>query len=191
MKPSFRRIVTGHDDEGTAVILSDAPPPRVQRIGGETGPMFYEVWNTRETPVKIDRRSGEPEETGLVLAPPKRGTRIRVLDIPPESAALRELDPEAARKHFAEIGAAEAATHKSDAKAPHPYMHRTETIDYGIVLEGEIFLIVDKGETLVRTGDIVIQRGTNHAWSNRSGRNCRIAFILIDGEFAEGLRTKE
>jgi uncharacterized cupin superfamily protein len=67
-------------------------------------------------------------------------------------------------------------------------MHRTETIDYGIVLEGEIFLIVDKGETLVRAGDIVIQRGTNHAWSNRSGRNCRIAFILIDGEFAEGLR---
>ena len=97
MKPSFRRIVTGHDDEGTAVILSDAPPPRVQRIGVETGPMFYEVWNTRETPVKIDRRSGEPAETGLVLAPPKRGTRIRVLDIPPESAALRELDASGAK----------------------------------------------------------------------------------------------
>jgi hypothetical protein len=187
MNSAFRRIVTGHDDAGNAVILSDGPPQRVQRVGGDTGPMFYEVWNTRETPAKIDRGSGEPAETGLVLAPPKRGSRIRVLDIPPESAALRNIDPSEARKHFAEIGAADAATHKQDANAPHPYMHRTETIDYGIVLDGEIYLIVDKGETLVRTGDIVIQRGTNHAWSNRSGRNCRIAFVLIDGEFTEGL----
>ena len=66
-------------------------------------------------------------------------------------------------------------------------MHRTETIDYGIVLEGEITLILDEGETLVRAGDIVIQRGTNHGWANRSGRNCRIAFILIDGKFDEEL----
>jgi uncharacterized cupin superfamily protein len=66
-------------------------------------------------------------------------------------------------------------------------MHRTESVDYGIVLEGEITLIVDKGETVVRAGDIVIQRGTNHAWANRSGKNCRIAFILIDGQFAGGL----
>lgn len=67
-------------------------------------------------------------------------------------------------------------------------MHRTETIDYGIVLEGEIVLIMDEGETTVRAGDIVIQRGTNHGWSNRSDRNCRIAFILIDGAFDEELK---
>jgi uncharacterized cupin superfamily protein len=67
-------------------------------------------------------------------------------------------------------------------------MHRTESIDYGIVLEGEITLIVDEGETTVRAGDSVVQRGTNHGWANRSGRNCRIAFILIDGVFADGLR---
>jgi uncharacterized cupin superfamily protein len=66
-------------------------------------------------------------------------------------------------------------------------MHRTETIDYGIVLEGEITLIVDEGETIVRAGDIVIQRGTNHGWANRSRSNCRIAFILIDGRFSGGL----
>ena len=63
-----------------------------------------------------------------------------------------------------------------------PHMHRTETIDYGIVLEGEIVLIVDDGETIVRTGDIVIQRGTNHAWANRSGKNARVAFVLVDGK---------
>ena len=66
-------------------------------------------------------------------------------------------------------------------------MHRTETIDYGIVLEGEIVLILDEEETVCRQGDIVIQRGTNHGWANRSDRNCRIAFILIDGEFVDGL----
>jgi uncharacterized cupin superfamily protein len=66
-------------------------------------------------------------------------------------------------------------------------MHRTETVDYGIVLEGELVLILDEGETTVRAGDIVIQRGTNHGWSNRSDKNCRIAFILIDGEFTGGL----
>src|SRR5688572_8644580 len=112
MKPPFRRIVTGHDDSGNAIILSDAPPERIQRIGGEAGPIFYEVWNTRETPARIDRRSGEPSETGLVLAPPRGGTRIRVLDIPPESESLRAIDPAEARRHFAQIGAAEAATHK-------------------------------------------------------------------------------
>ena len=66
-------------------------------------------------------------------------------------------------------------------------MHRTETVDYGIVLQGEITLIMDEGEALCRAGDIIIQRGTNHGWANRSNENCRIAFILIDGRFEDGL----
>jgi len=66
-------------------------------------------------------------------------------------------------------------------------MHRTETVDYGIVLEGEITLVMDVGETVVRAGDIVVQRGTNHGWANRSDRNCRIAFVLIDGTYEDGL----
>lgn len=68
-------------------------------------------------------------------------------------------------------------------------MHRTETIDYGIVIEGELVLIMDEGETTVYPGDIVIQRGTNHGWANRSDRNCRIVFVLIDGEFAPELKA--
>jgi hypothetical protein len=186
MNAPFRRIVTGHDAEGNAIIQSDAPPTRVEKLG-EIGPTFYEVWNTRATPAPIDHSSGEPPETGLILAPPKHGTRIRVLDIPPESPDMKNIDPAAAREHFAAIGAAEASSFKKPGAAPHPFMHRTETIDYGIVLEGELVLIVDKGETVVRAGDIVVQRGTNHAWANRSGKNCRIAFILIDGAFGDGL----
>ncbi|MGH7105904.1 MAG: cupin domain-containing protein [Acetobacteraceae bacterium] len=178
----FRRIVTGHDEQGRSLIVEDCPPPRVTRIGGELGPWFYEVWNTRETPARIDRASGEPAEEGIQLAPPLNGTRIRVLDIPPEDERLQRLSPESARAHFAEVGAASASSH-TGASARHPFMHRTQSIDYGIVLEGELTLILDQDETVVKAGDIVIQRGTNHGWANRSGQNCRIAFILIDGKF--------
>lgn len=180
-----RRIVTGHDVHGQAVFHEDCAVPRVQRIG-PIGPMFHEVWNTRETPALIDRASGEPPENGIQLAPPKNGTRIRVLDIPPEGDLLNDISPEEAREHFAMVGAGEASSHQGTGTR-HAFMHKTETIDYGIVLEGELTLILDIGETVVRTGDIVIQRGTNHGWANRSDSNCRIAFILIDGQYTDGL----
>ena len=77
------------------------------------------------------------------------------------------------------------------AGSPHPLMHRTETIDYGIVIAGEITLVLDRGKTLLKEGDVVIQRGTNHAWANRSGRPCRMLFILVDGEFDPALREVE
>ncbi len=182
LRTPFRRIVTGHDALGRAVIIEDAPPPRVARIGGEHGPLFFEVWNTRETPARIDRASGEPPEEGIRLAPPGNGTRIRVLEVPPEDPSIANLSREQARAHFAEVGAADAASH-SGSSSKHAFMHRTETIDYGIVLEGEITLILDEGETVVRAGDIVIQRGTNHGWANRGTVPCRIAFILIDGRY--------
>ena len=185
MSAPFRRIVTGHNAAGKAIIHEDAPPPRVQRVGGEHGPVFHEVWNTREIPVMIDRRSGEPTESGLVLAPPKGGTRIRVIDFPPEGDAIRRLTADEAAEKFREMGGREAAA--SGSGSPHPLMHRTQTLDYGIVLEGELTLVLDYGETTVRAGDIIIQRGTNHAWANRSDKNCRVAFVLIDGQFVDGL----
>jgi len=182
-----RRIVTGHDEAGRAIIQEDGPVPRVQRIGGAVGPLFHEVWNTRATPAPIDAASGEPPEDGITLAPPRNGTRIRVLDIPPDDESLSSVTPEQARAHFAEIGAGDAASHTGSGSR-HAHMHRTETIDYGIVIEGELVLIVDEGETTVRAGDIVIQRGTNHGWANRSDRNCRIVFVLIDGEYDQALK---
>ncbi len=179
----FRRIVTGHDAAGKAVVVTDATPPRMVEVGGLGGAKFFEVWNTRETPALIDRQSGEPDEAGLVLAPPKGGTRIRVIDFPPESDEIRQLSADDAREQFSAIG----GEHASTSSARHPLMHRTETLDYGIVLDGELTLILDDDERTIRAGDIVIQRGTNHAWANRSGSHCRIAFILIDGEFTDGL----
>lgn len=185
-KAPFRRIVTGHNSEGKAIILEDSPPPRVQRIGGDTGPMFYEVWNTTATPAPIDPASGEPHEDKIILAPPANGTRIRVLDIPPDDASFETMSAEERIAHFEEIGAGDAVADGGNSKR-HAHMHKTETIDYGIVLSGEIVLIMDEGETLCKAGDIIIQRGTNHGWANRSDQDCRIAFILIDGKFSPEL----
>jgi mannose-6-phosphate isomerase-like protein (cupin superfamily) len=183
MKESaVRRVVTGHDAQGRAIIQQDGPVPRVQRIGGAHGPLFHEVWNTRATPAPIDRASGEPPEDGIQLAPPRNGTRIRVLDIAPDDASLETLTADQIQAHFAAVGAADASS-GAGGGARHAFMHRTQTVDYAIVLEGELTLIMDVGETTVRAGDIVIQRGTNHGWANRSNRVCRIAFVLIDGDF--------
>jgi hypothetical protein len=181
MSEPFRRIVTGHDSQGRAVIQSVGPPERVVDISAQ-GPRFYEVWNTQATPAPIDRNSAEPHEAQLTLIPPKGGTRIRVLDIAPETAESLKMDSVQVRQHFEKMAAGDAP-----AGSRHPYMHRTETIDYGIVLDGEIWLVMDEGEVLCKQGDIIVQRGTNHAWANRSGRNCRIAFVLIDGQFVDGL----
>jgi mannose-6-phosphate isomerase-like protein (cupin superfamily) len=180
-----RRIVTGHDAGGTARLVSDGPPERIIQVGGERGATFFELWNTRETPALIDRASDEPVEDGLVLAPPPGGTRIRIIDFPPESEEIRQLDAAGARQAFSTMGGA-AASHFKEGGS-HPLMHRTRTVDYGIVLDGELTLILDDEETVIRTGDVVIQRGTNHAWANRSGRICRMAFVLIDGQFTDGL----
>ena len=183
MVRSVRRVVTGHDRAGRSVIQEDGAPARVVTLGGESGTTFHELWNTRSTPAPIDRASGEPAEAGIALLPPEGGTRIRILDIPPDDGTVAALPREAVQALFEAIGAGHALAEDP----PHPLMHRTETVDYGIVLEGELILIVDEGETIVRPGDIVVQRGTSHAWANRSDRNARIAFVLVDGAFEEDL----
>jgi len=69
------------------------------------------------------------------------------------------------------------------AQSPHPLMHRTESLDYGIVIEGEMTLVLDDSHVLLKAGSVVVQRGTNHAWANRSGKPCRMLFILVDGRY--------
>ena len=174
-----RRIVTGHDAKGRSVVQEDGAPARVVTLGGESGTTFHEIWNTRSTPAPIDAGSDEPDEAGISLLPPPGGTRIRILDIPPDDGTVANLPREAVRSLFEAIGAGHALAEDP----PHPLMHRTETVDYGIVLEGELVLILDEGETLVRAGDVIVQRGTSHAWANRSASNARIAFVLVDGRF--------
>ncbi|MCF0068837.1 cupin domain-containing protein [Dyadobacter sp. CY261] len=179
---TFRRIVTGHDADGKATIISDAPPVRTQLVGGPGGPTFFEVWHTLETPALIHYQPDDSDENGLVLPPPKNATRIRVIEFPPEGEEVRKLTVADAAAKFKAMGDENASTFA--VEAPHPLMHRTQTVDYGIVLEGEITLVLDREETTIYQGDIVIQNGTNHAWANRSDKLCRMAFVLIDGEFS-------
>ena len=182
---TFRRIVTGHDADGKAIVISDAPPVHTQLVGGPGGPTFFEIWHTMETPVPILAQFKSPDEEGLVLPPPKKGTRLRVIEFPPEGEEIRKLTGSDAAAKFKSMGDEKAST--SSQGAPHPLMHRTQTVDYGIVLEGEITMVLDRGETTIKAGDIIIQCGTNHAWANRSGKTCRMAFILIDGQFTNEL----
>lgn len=179
---TFRRIVTGHNKDGKAIIVSDAPPVLSQLIGGPGGPTFFEVWHTQETPALIHPQRDETHEKALVLPPPTNGTRLRVIEFPPEGEEIRKLTAADAAAKFKSMGHEKAST-TNDA-APHPLMHKTKTVDYGIVLEGEITLVLDRDETVIKAGDIVIQNGTNHAWANRSGKICRMAFVLIDGQYA-------
>lgn len=172
---NFRRIVTGHDAQGQAIVLEDAPPTRVID-SGDAMPFVYELWNTREMPVRVARQMQEPQEEAT-LPPPVNGTRARIIDFPPEAADLAEH----AQAHFETMAGGASALLKE--ASPHPLMHRTESVDVAIVLEGEIVLIVDKGETVARQGDVIIQCGTNHSWANRTDRNCRMAFFMVKGKF--------
>ena len=183
--PQVRRVVTGHDEAGRSVVIEDGAAPRVFALDGR-GSAFVELWTTRATPAPIDRASGEPPEEGVRLYPPANGTRLRVVDFPPEDeSVLAQLTPEFVRGAFAALGAEDAIP---EGDSPHPLMHRHETVDYGLVLEGELVLVLDGGETPLRAGDVVIQRGTSHAWANRSGRMARMAFILIDGTYEPELK---
>ena len=90
-------------------------------------------------------------------------------------------------RSFEGLGNAAASTHGKGGR--HPMMHRTETIDYAIVLSGEITMLLDDSEVLLKAGDVLVQVGTNHAWSNRSHKPCVIAFVLVDGEFDPALKA--
>lgn len=181
----IRRVVTGHDASGKAVVLSDGPVPTVHSNPIRPGQLSFEVWKTHAMPVPIDAAQPEPTAGARSLQPPSHGTLFRISVVPPESEETRKLTPEQARELFRKSGAGEASTFGSGGR--HPMMHRTETVDYAVVLEGEITLLLDEGDVHLKAGDVVIQRGTSHAWSNRSGKNVKMLYVLIDGEFAPEL----
>ncbi|MDM0021237.1 cupin domain-containing protein [Variovorax saccharolyticus] len=185
--PPIHRVVTGHDHEGRAVVASDGPLATVVELQGIAGVVFHEVWSTAGTPAVIDN-GPDPTPGALMLPPPRNGTRIRFVDIPPDTPELLARSAADMQAGFKEIGDAAAST-AGDA-APHPLMHRTETVDYGIVIEGELTLVLDKGEVALKAGSVVVQRGTNHAWANRSDKPCRMLFVLVDGEYEEGIATR-
>jgi mannose-6-phosphate isomerase-like protein (cupin superfamily) len=186
MQGEIRRVVTGHDANGKATVLSDGPAPFVHVNPRNPGDTSTDIWRTGDMPVTI---VAAPEETTLGprrQMPAGNGTVIRINRFAPETDAVRNMSVEAARAAFAALGNEPASTFGRGGH--HPMMHRTETIDYALILSGEITMILDDQDVHLKAGDVVVQCGTNHAWSNRSGEICEVMFVLIDGKFDAGLR---
>ena len=178
--PAITRIVTGHAADGRSTVVQNGPLPTVAELAAIPGTVFHEVWSTAQSPATVD--NGVDPTTGpLVLSPPAGGTRLRFVDIPPDTEEFLATGAGKMGAAFAQIGERHASTVRCDS--PHPLMHRTESVDYGVVIEGEMTLVLDEGEIILRPGSVVIQRGTNHAWANRSGRPCRMLFVLISGRY--------
>ena len=172
LKP-IRRIVTGHDAKGKSIIASDGPSPHVLTIPGVPTFGLTNLWVTDGAPAD-NSGTKDAADRNVVLEPPPSGTIFRVVEFPPDASLAGTFDRKAA---FEGMGAGHAMD--QDASR-HPGMHKTSTVDYAIVLSGEIWALVDEGETLMRAGDVLVQRGTNHAWVNRGTQPCRVAFVLID-----------
>jgi len=177
--PPIHRVVTGHDADGKAVVAINGPLPKIVELQAIPGMIFHEVWETQGMPAPVDN-SADPSTGPMMHGPPKQGTRIRFVDLPPDTSYLAEADTRM-KSLFEEVKNVEGLTTKADS--PHPMMHRTESIDYGVVIEGELTLVLDDSEVLLKPYSVVIQRGTNHAWANRSSKLCRMLFIQIDGRY--------
>ena len=168
MKP-VRRIVTGHR-EGKAVVLFDSAAPN-QKLRQASGLVSTLLWVTDQTPADISGAADRSlREVGV--PPPANGTIFRVVDFPPESGA-RSRDA-----ILKEMGVSD------HGGARHAAMHRTRSVDYAIVLEGEIGMLLDDSEVQLKAGDVLVQQGTNHAWVNRGTKPCRMAFVLVDAKEA-------
>jgi mannose-6-phosphate isomerase-like protein (cupin superfamily) len=172
MAKAIRRVVTGHDRDGKAIVLADGPAPNMRlRSSGIVSTL---AWATDETPADISSAADRADREAGV-APPAMGSILRIVDFPPVAQAPAVNHATVTR----EMG---LARHADAAPPRHVFTHRTRSIDYAIVLEGEIDMLLDDTELHLKAGDVLIQQGTNHAWVNRGTKPCRIAFVLIDAK---------
>jgi mannose-6-phosphate isomerase-like protein (cupin superfamily) len=168
-----RRVITVHDESGKAVVQVDSITPH-KHAAPNGGPVSHGLWVTGSTPAEAagvaDRFAGQ-----MGITPPKNGTIFTIVDFAPSQEPPPGVDNEAMQRRLGPEHSSPKAR-----KPSHPAMHRTRTVDYGIVLSGEIDMVMDDSELHLKPGDVVIQQATNHAWINRGKVVCRIAFVLID-----------
>ena len=174
MSKSVRRVVTGHNAAGKSIFVSDGATPHVFcRTPGST--VVHELWETSGMPAD---NSGNDDaiRRGARLPPPKNGSVFRIIDIPPTPPEVEHLEQDYLHKQIGDHAP------RKGLPPRHPLMHRTLTIDYAIIMQGEIDMLLDDSEVHLKAGDVLIQQGTNHAWVNRGTEPCRIAFILIESK---------
>ena len=160
-----RRVVTGHRG-GRGSVLFDGPAPN-RKLRQASGVVSTLLWVTDESPADISG-SADRAEREIGVPPPPRGSLFRMVEFPPGGKAMSR---EAVLKEMGLAGQSASA---------HPGMHKTRSVDYAVVIEGEIDMVLDEGEVHLAAGDVLVQQGTNHAWVNRGERPCRIAFVLLD-----------
>jgi hypothetical protein len=169
-----RRVLTGHDADGASSFLADGAAPNVKEMASMPGLALTDLWETTGAPAS-NTDNADAAARPVRLEPPPKGTIFRVVEFPPNSQWRSRAD---ARAAFDSIGAG----HAPDKRSSDPMMHRTNTVDYAVVLKGEIYAVMDKGERLLCAGDVLVQRGTNHSWSVRGSEPCLVAFVLVAAE---------
>lgn len=166
-----KRIVTGHDTSGASVFVANEPCPHVKTFE-HASVRVTELWRTQATPA--DNGGTEDAAAGdWSIQPPPGGSVFRVVEYPPDTARFAQFDRD---RYFTEAG----VPHEGEANPRHQGMHKTDSVDYAIILSGEIYAMMEEGEVLMKPGNCLVQRGTNHAWSNRTDEPCQVAFVLID-----------
>lgn len=165
MLTPVRRIVTGHNEAGRSIVLFDGPSPYTLENPARPGTGLTELWSTESTPAD-NAGHADAADRPMRLEPPPHGSLLRFVQVAPEAAdvalSAEEREREAAAG-FAGLGAAHTRVDTSRS----PVMHKTKTVDYIVVLSGEVTMLLDEGEVDLKPFDVVIQRGTNHAWINR------------------------
>ncbi len=169
-----RRVLTGHDSAGKSTIIADGQATNVKEMVSMPGLALTDLWETTGAPANNDGHA-DAAARPVRLEPPKNGTILRVVEFPPDAHWRNKAD---ARAGFKSIGAA----HVVDKGSADAMMHRTSTVDYAIVLKGEIHAVMEQGETLLKAGDILVQRGTNHSWSVRGNEPAMVAFVLVSAK---------
>jgi hypothetical protein len=180
-----RRIVTGHDAQGRSIIVSDGAPTNVVPNPADSDRGHINFWRTERVPadntVFADPMAGPP----CPLAPPKGGTMFRFFQIAPERNEAGLSAAERNTRMGQMFEAAGAADARVDTRR-HPSMHKTDSVDYIVLLKGEVTALLDVGEVKMRPFDVLIQRGTNHGWVNHGEEPALLVAVLVDAESLRG-----
>jgi len=168
----IHRVVTGLDANNRATAIFDSA---VTLDVGKSGNPGAVLWITDSFPLGFSNEDTSKKPIGI--EPPANGTVIRVVEFPPvDDAKLAKMDPNFMMKVVGDNAP------KRGVAVTNPLMHRTRTIDYAIIMSGEIDMMLDDKTVHVKAGDVVIQQATNHAWLNHGKEPCRVIFVLMDSK---------
>ena len=171
MPKQIRRILTGQTPDGKSIIAEDAIATSILDLEAAPGLRATDLWETTTAPADLSS-TADPVDRPMHLEPKPSGTICRIVEFPPDAAWQDRTDA-------SEVFSSMEAGHAADSTSSTPMMHKTASVDYAIVLSGEIWAVMEEGETCMQAGDVLIQRATNHAWSNRSSQPALVAFVLV------------